>query len=768
MPIPARLPLLPALDATDPRQWPAVVNRLCADLGHPLPVAAPRTPSPYPGLRPFTGTDVPRFYGRDAEVGALLGHLRHSRFVLVAGPSGAGKTSLVQAGFIPQLPASLYWPPGFWVVRTLRPGVRPVQALAEALQANHSDPRAVLTDLLAAHFPAGRLLLVIDPFEELFTLSDGEEQRRFLAALRTLQADARCALLLVMRSDFYPDLMTSDLWPIGVSRRLEVAPLQGTALRQAIQQPALHAGVQVDGDLLARLMADAATEPDPLPLLQETLTALWATQEGRLLTLRAYQEIAHGGTNGLAAVFTARLEARFHALPPEQQALARRICLRLVQPGAGRPDTRRPQTVADLSALDDDPALFAATLRALVEGHIVAVDGPLDDAATTADLAHEVLIIRWPTLRTWLRERQEAEQARRDLDPQTQAWALRALSQWSPLPPLVIPDNTHPVSALVKRPARRTPPAVPEAVPAPAALHPTMTAVAEPPAVSAEPERAAPVAASVAPPVPAAPQQPSYVAPPAPPAAVEQAPAAVPARPSIPQSPPERVAARLATPSPDHDLEPTARLSEAELPRNPAAPPASDLPRPAQETAPPAPPAAMPLAGYVDLIPTVDAPPHGTSELRALLRKGTPAYDHLPEPVRALPAPSPVGAGGRTGGDGQAPFAMAARLVDPGLPYFMTMTAHGNGAAMMMDEEEITDPTDEEQEAAREQAIAAARFRLARLAQQRAADQQRLEQRAVWTRRLRWIGLVVGGVVLLLLLGGGTVWLLVTVGFLTL
>ena len=296
--LPARLPILPALDATDPRKWVRVINRLCSELGHPMRGPSQQPPCPYPGLRPFTATDVPRFYGRDAEVGMLLGHLRRERFVLVTGPSGVGKTSLIEAGLVPQLPNSPHWPPGFWVVRTMRPGAHPVQALAEALRATQAHPREVLTDLLAAHFPAGRVLLVIDPFEELFTLNDRAEQTRFLAALGALRADARCALALVMRSDFYPDLMTSPLWPISAGQRLEIEPLSGTALRMAVQQPALGAEVQFEGSLLGRLLADANTEPMALPLLQETLVGLWNSMEWRLLAARAYARLSGAGAAG--------------------------------------------------------------------------------------------------------------------------------------------------------------------------------------------------------------------------------------------------------------------------------------------------------------------------------------------------------------------------------------------------------------------------------------------------------------------------------------
>ena len=447
--LPARLPILPTLDATDPRKWLRVINRLCSELGHPMrgPVQPP--PCPYPGLRAFSAADVPRFYGRDAEVGMLLGHLRRERFVLVTGPSGVGKTSLIEAGLIPQLPNSPHWPPGFWVTRTMRPGVRPVQALAEALQATQTHPREVLTDLLAAHFPAGRLLLVIDSFEELFTLNDRAEQARFLAALGALRADARCALVLVMRADFYPDLMTSPLWPVPAGQRLEVEPLSGTALRMAVQQPALGAGVQFEGSLLGRLLADAHTEPDALPLLQETLVGLWSGMEWRLLAGRTYAHLSGSGRGGLAAAFVACVETTFRALVPDAQALAQRLFLRLVQLGEGRPDTARPQLITALHEPDDDPALFLHTIQHLTAGRLITLSGPEDDPGTVVQLAHEVLIVRWPRLRTWLRETRAEEQARRAGERPAPAWLNRDIAHWL-AQPTAEPVGVA-VSPLVKR-----------------------------------------------------------------------------------------------------------------------------------------------------------------------------------------------------------------------------------------------------------------------------------------------------------------------------
>src|SRR5262249_47192661 len=150
------------------------------------------------------------FYGRDEEIGQVLQRLRHQRQLLVVGPSGSGKSSLIRAGLLPRLMESSLFPKEFWLVRELRPGTRPLEALTQALGGDPMQPAATIAALLDGHLPARRLLLVIDQFEELFNLATREEQRHFIAALNALRMAESCAQLIVMRADFYPDLMTSD------------------------------------------------------------------------------------------------------------------------------------------------------------------------------------------------------------------------------------------------------------------------------------------------------------------------------------------------------------------------------------------------------------------------------------------------------------------------------------------------------------------------------------------------------------------------------
>jgi hypothetical protein len=255
--LPPRLAMLTALDGTDPDQRPAVVERLCAELQRPVPGPAPRPPCPYPGMVPFSEADNDRFFGRDREVQELLERLRLHPFLTIIGPSGSGKSSLVFAGLVPALRESGLFGPGGWLVRTLRPGEAPLNALTAALDGDAANPAQAVSDLLAAHPETRRLLLVVDQFEELFTLARSDVEP-FQQALLDLAGTPNCYVVLTVRADFYPDLMAAPLWPEIQAYRVEVLPLDDDGLRQAIFRPAEDVGVFLDAGLAERLVADAA------------------------------------------------------------------------------------------------------------------------------------------------------------------------------------------------------------------------------------------------------------------------------------------------------------------------------------------------------------------------------------------------------------------------------------------------------------------------------------------------------------------------------
>jgi len=394
-------------------------------------------PCPYPGMRPYSADAAAHFHGRDVEVEELRGKLdAGEREIYVIGPSASGKSSLVAAGLLPQL-ARAGWAedrepaasregagPRPFVVRSMRPGEHPTARLREVLDAPEGELADAIAALLAHRADRTWVLIVIDQLEEVFTLASNEERATFLPTLRALRGAPRCAIVFTLRTDFLEACMKSPLWP---ERRrfshIPVVPLRGEALRDAIACPARDQGVEIEPELVERLLAEAGTEPGILPLLQETLVQLWDRRRDRTLTLADYQMLGGRDRSGLGVALSRRADATLHALSDEQEVIARRILLRLVSFGEGRADTRRQQPRARLRVADDDPADFDAVLSRLIADRLLVMDYDGEGGEARVDLAHEVMIAAWPVLAGWLQTYRADEARRRQLEAAAAGWS---------------------------------------------------------------------------------------------------------------------------------------------------------------------------------------------------------------------------------------------------------------------------------------------------------------------------------------------------------
>ena len=379
----------------------------------------------------FGRDDASRFFGREKEVAEIRDRLASQGVLCLVGPSGCGKSSLIEAGVLADLDSA---EAGHWDVRTFRPGGSPMFALGGALGADPDDtttPESAIRavrESLAAGPEAGRLLLVIDQLEELFAQASTDDQAQFITALTGIH-ELGVSIVLAIRADFYGELMESALWPLVGDGTVDVPPLAGHALAEAIEKPATSCHVIIEPDLLEQLVSDAGSEPGALPLLQEALVRLWGTMRLHRVSLAAYESIGGEGRDGLTAAVADTADAALAALSPDQVPIAKRVLLRLVQFGQGRPDTRRQLRVGELRSEGDDDRALEVVLEVLANARLVTLTGAASPAATTAsrdddrvDLAHEALIAAWPTMREWLSERRDAELARRRLEGHVATW----------------------------------------------------------------------------------------------------------------------------------------------------------------------------------------------------------------------------------------------------------------------------------------------------------------------------------------------------------
>jgi WD40 repeat protein/serine/threonine protein kinase len=408
------------------------------------PVETPGLANPYKALRPFDEGDAADFFGRQALSKALDARLRgegpDGHFLAVVGASGSGKSSVVRAGLVPAFRRRTGC-----LTAVLTPGDQPLERVADALgSASGVDARELLVLLYSNEdglrraaeraLPAdanAELLLVIDQFEELYTLVADPVLRQYLLTSLTIAASdprSRLRVVITLRADFYDRPLSDPMFSRLMDGRTEtVMPLSKAELEEAIVRPAARVGTRVEPSLVREIIADVEAQPGALPLLQYALHALYERCAGGSMTLRAYQ-----GAGGLRGALERQADEAMTGLTPPQRALARQIFLRLVTPGDGVQDTRRRVRQSELIALLDGAAGSAtggatlADLQLLLarfgEKRLLAFDREPGTREPTVEVAHEALIQSWAELRTWLGEARVGLRVQRRLSEAASDW----------------------------------------------------------------------------------------------------------------------------------------------------------------------------------------------------------------------------------------------------------------------------------------------------------------------------------------------------------
>ncbi|MFC9236488.1 hypothetical protein ACFTZK_08560 [Streptomyces decoyicus] len=359
---------------------------------------------PYKGLARFEPGDAKLFFGREELTSQLAETARRHRVSALVGASGSGKSSLLRAGLVPHLrqPEADATEQAPAAIRILTPGAHP---------ATHRER------LAPAHGP-GETWLLVDQFEELFTLCiDDEERNAFIECLLAARDDdSRLRVILVVRADFFGHCATHrELAAALKNATLLAGPMDTDQLRAAIVRPAATHGLIVERDLTARIIKDVADEPGALPLMSHALRETWRRRSGRTLTTQVYE--AAGGLRGAIA---RTAEDTYHRLSPAEATLARHILLRLIAPGNGTQDTHRPTAQSEFTATDPHGAQVqtrpAEVLDHLARSRLIT----LDDGYVS--LAHEALITAWPRLHAWINEERDRMRLHRQLTHNATVW----------------------------------------------------------------------------------------------------------------------------------------------------------------------------------------------------------------------------------------------------------------------------------------------------------------------------------------------------------
>ena len=256
------------------------------------------------------------------------------------------------------------------------------------------------------------MLLVVDQFEEAFTICRDEAERaRFLAALaEAAQADNSVTVVVAVRADYYGHCAADPaLAGLLAANHVLVGPMDAGELRRAIELPARRAGLQLEPGLAEAMISEVAEEPGGLPLLSCALLESWQHRHGRTLTLAAYQQA--GGVRGAVARLA---ERAWLGLAPGEQAVARRILLRLAGPGEGEAVVRRRVPLDEVAPTHDERS--RAVLDALVDQRL------LTKSEDSVEVAHEALLREWPRLRGWLEEDVQGRALHRHLIGAAREW----------------------------------------------------------------------------------------------------------------------------------------------------------------------------------------------------------------------------------------------------------------------------------------------------------------------------------------------------------
>ncbi len=487
-------------------QWQRLWERAVADPVGERPEAsvaqegpsaeAPPAPGgvcPYRGLASYRREDARWFFGRERSTDALVAQLgavaETGGLVMLVGASGAGKSSLLNAGLVPALRDGALGGDEHGRARKvvqLVPGGDPLAELTRCIPElgpvvptviEHSgvssavepgepdgsstaepgepvapaepDPpapgvppsadavRAAVTAWARREASGARPVVIVDQFEEAFTLCPDEADRRtFIEVLHAACSSAGrgepapAVVVLGIRADFYEQcLRYPELADALQHRHMVLGPLTTAELRDAVTGPAKAVGLELEpglAELIVReVSADGPRDGGPshafravgehdagvLPLLSHALLATWQRRKAGRLTLAGYR--AAGGIQGAVA---ATAERAWTGLDPAARTAARLLLLRLVRLGEDTQATRRRGTRRKLAEESTDPGKTEESLEALVRARLVTLD------AETVEITHEALLHAWPRLRDWIDDDRQGNLLRQRLEEDGRAW----------------------------------------------------------------------------------------------------------------------------------------------------------------------------------------------------------------------------------------------------------------------------------------------------------------------------------------------------------
>ncbi|MDW8351478.1 MAG: hypothetical protein RML99_06170 [Anaerolineae bacterium] len=435
-----------------------------ADFDFSLAPELPDEPCPYRGLDAFREANSAFFFGRERLVEELLDHLRHERLLALVGSSGSGKSSIVFGGLLPRLKQGMG---ANWRYLVMVPGEDPLANLARAVgalltraQADDADQAiqsqiALIEDSLrrdpnyladlARKTGDTPIALIVDQFEEIFTLCTDHETRQAFAdqLIGLIQAsDLPHRVILTMRTDFVDGIARLPAFqPLFDRAQVDVRAMGIEELRAAIEKPAEKVGLKFDAGIVSNLIETILGEQAGLPLLQFTLLKLWERRKRNRITADVYREVGDP-----RQALSRSAEAFYEGLIYQNQVTAKLILMKMVRPvlEGGREFTSNRIPLASVFQMGEPKDRVEEVLRRLIfEQRLVKLSGvdSADPSVSLAELAnrrgpagevpqievaHEALVRNWPRLAAWLDEARVALRRRFALTQAAREWIASA------------------------------------------------------------------------------------------------------------------------------------------------------------------------------------------------------------------------------------------------------------------------------------------------------------------------------------------------------
>jgi len=392
---------------------------------------------PYMGLEAFQEEDYHKFFGRQDDIDKLLKKLQENQLLVIVGPSGSGKSSLVRAGLLPRLksgglPGSENWK----YYPLMVPGSNPLETLVYTIhpRKDEREPwiKKQVNNLLETQSHLSRLVtelsldvptvFVVDQFEEIFTLcSDDACRQAFVNNLLGLikTQDYRHIVIITMRRDFIERIsQLPHLRPLFNSSEFSLTSINSKELREAIEEPANLFGLKYENGIVDTLVEDVQNDIAALPLLQFTLLKLWDDKTRNRITWDVYKKL--GGAHEALQKSANEL---YDKLSTEDKNAVKYILVRLSRfPEKGQEVTRNRLQLKNLYEDGIASDRIERVLKKLVEAHLIRLTKGDAEEDTLVEIAHEALVRNWTRLVDWLDEDRDNIRRRSRLTEAAEQW----------------------------------------------------------------------------------------------------------------------------------------------------------------------------------------------------------------------------------------------------------------------------------------------------------------------------------------------------------